>query len=159
MIRVRWYEWFCVKLGLWTVELDRFVAEKTHSRSGKLDSGHTRMALGNTRMGWLENGGFGAGTRHTRVIRVSLEWYAYGVCYTRMSERDDVLNVKASLLVRVWGCGTRSIRVWAWAIRVWDGRGNAPYAYGHRRYAYGQTCGFSELLLCSFWLFRLSDVT
>ena len=134
MIRVRWYEWFGVKLGLWTVELDRFVAEKTHSRSGKLDSGHTRMALGNTRMGWLENGGFGAGTRHTRVIRVSLEWYAYGVCYTRMSERDDVLNVKASLLVRVWGCGTRSIRVW--------GR---QYAYGigwemgHTRMGLGNT--------------------
>ncbi|KAI5444503.1 hypothetical protein KIW84_012943 [Lathyrus oleraceus] len=89
----------------WSAETAGFtqdlVAEKTHSRSGKLDSVHTRMALGNTRMGWLENGGFGAGTRHTRVIRVSLEWYAYGVCYTRMSERDDVLSVKASLLVRV----------------------------------------------------------
>jgi len=89
------------KLDYERLDLKDLVAEKTHSRSGKLDSGHTRMALGNTRMGWLENGGFGAGTRHTRVIRVSLEWYAYGVCYTRMSERDDVLNVKASLLVRV----------------------------------------------------------
>ena len=77
------------------------VAEKAIADLRALVSGHTRMALGNTRMGWLENGGFGAGTRHTRVIRVSLEWYAYGVCYTRMSERDDVLNVKASLLVRV----------------------------------------------------------
>ena len=83
------------------MDLKDLVAEKTHSRPGKRDSGHTRMALGNTRMGVLRKGSFGAGTRHTRVIRVFLEWYAYGVCYTRMSERDDVLNVKASLLVRV----------------------------------------------------------
>ena len=33
----------------------------------------TRMALGNTRMEWLGSGSFGAGTRHTRVIRVSLD--------------------------------------------------------------------------------------
>jgi hypothetical protein len=54
--------------------LDRkdLVAEETHSRSGKLYSGHTRMALGNTRMGWLRKGSFGADTRHTRVIRVFL---------------------------------------------------------------------------------------
>jgi len=98
----------------WTVEgwdCRDLVAEKTHSRSGKLDSGHTRMALGDTRMGWLRKGSFGAGTRHTRVMRVSHEWYAYGVYHTRMSEKDDVLNVKLSLLVRVWGCSTRSIRV------------------------------------------------
>jgi hypothetical protein len=31
------------------------------------------MALGNTRMGGLRKGSFGAGTRHTRVIRVSLD--------------------------------------------------------------------------------------
>ena len=51
------------------------------------------MALGNTRMRW-------SGTR-----------MALG--NTRMDEEDDVLNVVLSLLVRVWGSGTRSIRVWA----------------------------------------------
>ena len=56
-----------------------------------LVSGHTRMALGNTRMRW-------SGTR-----------MALG--NTRMDEEDDVLNVVWSLLVRVWGSDTRSIRV------------------------------------------------
>ncbi|KAI5430269.1 hypothetical protein KIW84_034739 [Lathyrus oleraceus] len=86
------------------------VAEKTHSRSGTLDSGHTRMALGNTRMGWLENGGFGAAYAYGRGH------YAYGLGQV------------------------------------------GQYAYGHRQYAYGQICDFPELWLCSFWLFRLSDV-
>ena len=49
------------------------------------------MALGNTRMRW-------SGTR-----------MALG--NTRMDEEDDVLNVVWSLLVRVWGSDTRSIRV------------------------------------------------
>ena len=61
------------KLDYERLGLKDLVAEKTHSRSGKLDSGHTRMALGNTRMGGLRKGSFGAGTRHTRVIRVSLD--------------------------------------------------------------------------------------
>ncbi|KAI5386542.1 hypothetical protein KIW84_072899 [Lathyrus oleraceus] len=75
-----------------SVELDRSRSREDHSRSGNLVSGHTRMALGNTRMRW-------SGTR-----------MALG--NTRMDEEDDVLNVFWSLLVRVWGCGTRSIRVW-----------------------------------------------
>ena len=41
-----------------------------------------------------------------------------------MGGESDILNVDLSLLVRVWGSGTRSIRVWDlaenWAIRVWD---------------------------------------
>ena len=60
------------------------IAEKAIADLEILVSGHTRMALGNTRMA-LGN--------------------------TRMDEEDDVLNVFWSLLVRVWGCGTRSIRV------------------------------------------------
>ena len=67
------------------------VAEKAIADLGILVSGHTRMALGNTRMRWH-------GTR-----------MALG--NTRMDEEDDVLNVVWSLLVRVWGSGTRSIRV------------------------------------------------
>ena len=81
----------CVKFGLWKVELDRSRSRESHCRSGNLVSGHTRMALGNTRMRW-------SGTR-----------MALG--NTRMDEEDDVLNVVWSLLVRVWGSGTRSIRV------------------------------------------------
>ena len=53
------------------------VAEKAIADLEILVSGHTRMALGNT----------------------------------RMDEEDDVLNVVWSLLVRVWGSDTRSIRV------------------------------------------------
>ena len=79
------------KIGLWKVELDRSRSRESHSRSGSLVSGHTRMALGNTRMRWH-------GTR-----------MALG--NTRMDEEDDVLNVDWSLLVRVWRSGTRSIRV------------------------------------------------
>ncbi|KAI5411922.1 hypothetical protein KIW84_056842 [Lathyrus oleraceus] len=73
----------------------------------------------------LEKGKIGADTRHTRVIRVSCAWYAYGVDHTRMSEKDDVLNVKLSLLVRVW----------AWAIRVWtwSGMGNTRMGIGNTR--------------------------
>ena len=41
---------------------------------------------------------------------------------TRMDEEDEILNVKWSLVVRVWGSDTRSIRVWNWAIRVWLGQ-------------------------------------
>jgi hypothetical protein len=36
--------------------------------------------------------------------------------------------------------------------------GNGSYAYGNEAYAYGQKWDFSELLLCSFWSFQLSDV-
>ena len=75
---------------------------------------------------------------------------------TRMEEEDGILNVKWSLVVRVWGSDTRSIRVWNWALRVWILVRRGQYAYGHRQYAYGQNCEFSVLLLCSFWLFRLS---
>ena len=75
------------------MNLDRSRSRESHCRSGNLVSGHTRMALGNTRMGW-------SGTR-----------MALG--NTRMDEEDDVLNVFWSLLVRVWECDTRSIRVWA----------------------------------------------
>jgi hypothetical protein len=46
----------CVKLDCGRLGLEDLVAEKTHSRSGKLDSGHTRMALGDTRMGGLGKG-------------------------------------------------------------------------------------------------------
>ncbi|KAI5399982.1 hypothetical protein KIW84_065069 [Lathyrus oleraceus] len=60
------------------VELDRSRSRESHSRSGSLVSGHTRMALGNTRMRWH-------GTR-----------MALG--NTRMDEEDDVLNVDWSLL-------------------------------------------------------------
>ncbi|KAI5420012.1 hypothetical protein KIW84_043981 [Lathyrus oleraceus] len=73
------------------VGIGRSRSREDHSRSGNLVSGHTRMALGNTRMRW-------SGTR-----------MALGI--TRMDEEDDVLNVVWSLLVRVWGSGTRSIRV------------------------------------------------
>ena len=96
--------------------------------------GHTRMALGNTRMRL-------AGTR-----------MALG--NTRMDEEDDVLNVVWSLLVRVWGSGTRMRQT----IRVWDWLRNGPYAYGTRQYAYGQNCDFSVLLLCSFLVVQLSNV-
>ncbi|KAI5396157.1 hypothetical protein KIW84_062379 [Lathyrus oleraceus] len=34
------------------LDLRNLVAEKTHSRSGKLVSGHTHMTLGHTRMRW-----------------------------------------------------------------------------------------------------------
>ena len=91
MICVRGYERIMCKIGLWKVELDRSLSRESHSRSGNLVSGHTRMALGNTRMRW-------SGTR-----------MALG--NTGMDEEDDVLNVVWSLLVRVWGSGTRSIRV------------------------------------------------
>ena len=52
-----------------------------------------------------------------------------------MGEKDDVLNVKLSLLVRVGECGTRSIRVWEWAIRVWiwAGMGNTRMGIGNTR--------------------------
>ncbi|KAI5418362.1 hypothetical protein KIW84_042849 [Lathyrus oleraceus] len=73
------------------VGIGRSRSRENHSRSGNLVSGHTRMALGNTRMRW-------SGTR-----------MALG--NTRMDEEDDVLNVIWPLLVRVWGSGTRSIRV------------------------------------------------
>ena len=53
------------------------VAEKAMADLRVLVSGHTRMALGNT----------------------------------RMDEEDEILNVKWSLVVRVWGSDTRSIRV------------------------------------------------
>ncbi|KAI5410390.1 hypothetical protein KIW84_055772 [Lathyrus oleraceus] len=65
------------------VGIGRSRSREDHSRSGNLVSGHTRMALGNTRMRW-------SGTR-----------MALG--NTRMDEEDDVLNVVWSLLVRVWG--------------------------------------------------------
>ncbi|KAI5436563.1 hypothetical protein KIW84_022895 [Lathyrus oleraceus] len=70
------------KIGLWKVELERSRSRENHSRSGNLVSGHTRMALGNTRMRW-------SGTR-----------MALG--NTRMDEEDDDFNVVLSLLVRVW---------------------------------------------------------
>ena len=73
------------------MNLDRSRSRESHCRSGNLVSGHTRMALGNTRMRW-------SGTR-----------MALG--NTRMDEEDEILNVKWSLVVRVWGSDTRSIRV------------------------------------------------
>ena len=82
---------YCEKLDCRRLEIGRSHSREDHSRSGNLVSGHTRMALGNTRMRW-------SGTR-----------MALG--NTRMDEEDDVLNVVWSLWVRVWGSGTRSIRV------------------------------------------------
>jgi hypothetical protein len=76
---------------MWKVGSEESRGRENHSRSGNLVSGHTRMALGNTRMRW-------SGTRMV-------------LGNTRMDEEDDVLNVVWSLLVRVWGGGTRSIRV------------------------------------------------
>jgi hypothetical protein len=54
---------------------------------------------------------------------------------TRMDEEDEILNVKWSLVVRVWGSDTRSIRVWNWAIRVWLGQdlGNTRMGIGDTR--------------------------
>ncbi|KAI5426344.1 hypothetical protein KIW84_031955 [Lathyrus oleraceus] len=72
---------YCVKIGLGKVELERSRSRENHSRSGNLVSGHTRMALGNTRMRW-------SGTR-----------MALG--NTRMDEEDVVLNVVWSLLFLV----------------------------------------------------------
>jgi len=56
---------------------------------------------------------------------------------TRMEEEDGILNVKWSLVVRVWGSDTRSIRVWNWAIRVWLGQdlGNTRMAWAIRVWA------------------------
>jgi hypothetical protein len=73
------------------MNLDRSRSRESHCRSGNLVSGHTRMALGTTRMRW-------PGTR-----------MALGK--TRRDEEVGILNVKWSLGVRVWGSGTRSIRV------------------------------------------------
>ncbi|KAI5434771.1 hypothetical protein KIW84_021549 [Lathyrus oleraceus] len=81
----------CVKLDCGRLNWIDLVAEKAIADLEILVSGHTRMALGNTRMRWQ-------GTR-----------MALG--NTRMDEKDDVLNVDWSLVVRVWGSGTRSIRV------------------------------------------------
>ena len=156
MICVRQYEWMLCKN--WNVEgwIWESRSRENHSRSGILVSGHTRMALGNTRMRW-------SGTR-----------MALG--NTRMDEEDDVLNVVWSLLVRVWGSGTRSIRVWdRWyayglgeemrntrmrvGITRMDSVRRGQYAYGHRQYAYGQNCGLSWTVVEQFLLFRLSEVT
>jgi hypothetical protein len=52
------------KIGLWKVELADLVAEKAIADLRVLVSGHTRMALGNTRMSWL--------------VRVWRRPYAYG---------------------------------------------------------------------------------
>ena len=71
---------------------------------------------------------------------------------TRMDEEDEILNVKWSLVVRVWGSDTRSIRVW-----IWSGVGNTRMGIGNTRM--GRLVVFPGLLLCSFWLFRLSEVT
>jgi hypothetical protein len=83
------------------MNLDRSRSRESHCRSGNLVSGHTRMALGNT----------------------------------RMEEEDGILNVKWSLVVRVWGSDTRSIRVWEWPIRVWiwPGVGNTRMSMGNTR--------------------------
>ena len=72
---------YCVKLDCGRLDLRNFVAEKAIADLENLVSGHTRMALGSTRMRW-------SGTR-----------MALG--NTRMDEEDDVLNVVLSLLVRV----------------------------------------------------------
>ena len=80
------------------------------------------MALGNTRMRW-------SGTR-----------MALG--NTRMDEEDDVLNVFWSLVVRVWECDTRSIRVWAWALRVWTLVRCGQYAYGMGNTRMGRMVNF-----------------
>ncbi|KAI5426999.1 hypothetical protein KIW84_032429 [Lathyrus oleraceus] len=50
------------------VELDRSRSRESHSRSGSLVSGHTRMALASTRMRWHGDGPYAYGTRQ----------YAYG---------------------------------------------------------------------------------
>ena len=77
--------WTIILCNLDCGRLDRigFVTEKAIADLRVLVSGHTRMALGNTRMRW-------PGTR-----------MALG--NTRMDEEDDVLNVVWSLLVRVRG--------------------------------------------------------
>ena len=146
MIRVRWYEWFLCKFGLWKVRSNRTRSRKNHSRSGNLVSGHTRMALGNTRMRcWYAYGGkpyaygrkrwhferklVSGGTRKGRLLRVA---YAYGIGDTRMS----------------WARKC-AIRVWEWAIRVWSwpGLGNTRMAWAVRVWA---ELGFSWTVVVQF---------
>jgi hypothetical protein len=76
--------WTIILCNLDCGRLDRigFVTEKAIADLRVLVSGHTRMALGNTRMSCL--------------VRV---WRGL----TRMGEKDDILNVNWSLLVRVRG--------------------------------------------------------
>ncbi|KAI5413630.1 hypothetical protein KIW84_057979 [Lathyrus oleraceus] len=76
---------YCVKLDCGRLNRIDLVAEKAIADLEILVSGHTRMALGNTRMRWHD----------TRTALGN----------TRMDEEDDVLNVDWSLLVRVWGTG------------------------------------------------------
>ena len=48
----------CVKIGLWKVGSERFRSKETIADLRVLVSGHTRMALGNTRMRcWYAYGG------------------------------------------------------------------------------------------------------
>ena len=140
MICVRWYERILCKIGLWEVGSEESRSRENHSRSGNLVSGHTRMALGNTRMRW-------SGTR-----------MALG--NTRMDEEDDVLNVIWPLLVRVWGSGTRSIRVWDGVTRMGFG-----WEMGHTRMGLGSTrmgriviflCCCCAVFGCLGWVMRLS---
>ncbi|KAI5440099.1 hypothetical protein KIW84_025451 [Lathyrus oleraceus] len=56
--------WSSEIAGFTQVELDRSRSRESHCRSGNSGSGHTRMALGNTRMIWL--------------VRVWRRPYAYG---------------------------------------------------------------------------------
>ena len=87
------------EIGLWKVRSDRTRSRKAIADLRALISGHTRMALGNTRMRcWYAYGGkpyaygwkrwhferelVSVGTRNGKLLRVA---YAYGIGGTRMS--------------------------------------------------------------------------
>ncbi|KAI5414139.1 hypothetical protein KIW84_058327 [Lathyrus oleraceus] len=60
-----------------------------------------------------ESSGFWSYAYGTRQYAYEMAGTRMALGNTRMDEEDDVLNVFWSLLVRVWECDTRSIRVWA----------------------------------------------
>ena len=140
--------WTIILCNLDCGRLDRigFVTEKAIADLRVLVSGHTRMALGNTRMSWLirvwrrpyaygrkrwyfERKLVSVGTRKGRLLRVA---YAYGIGDTRMS----------------WARKC-AIRVWEWAIRVWSwpGLGNTRMAWAVRVWA---ELGFSWTVVVQF---------
>ena len=82
---------FCVEIGLWKVGLGRSRSRESHCRS--------------------ESSGFWSYAYGTRQYAYEMAGTRMALGNTRMDEEDDVLNVVWSLLVRVWGSGTRSIRV------------------------------------------------
>ena len=80
-----------MKFGLWKGELDRSRSRESHCRS--------------------ESSGFWSYAYGTRQYAYEIAGTRMALGNTRMDEEDDVLNVFWSLLVRVWECDTRSIRV------------------------------------------------